>query len=239
MARWARLQLANGTFEGRRLVSQGNLAYTRTPKVAITDKASYALGWAVAQTPNGSIVAHDGGTAGFGAQIGLLLDRDVAVIVLSNTENMGLPGAITVWTLDRLLDNPAVDHVAEALKQAKSKFAAAEKLFVKPEAPRPFPALAPLAGDFVSPALGKAVLRVQSDALVLELQATGAELALKPWDGDVFTFRQLPHGRFADAVEGTAERPYGLAQFALDAHGKLGLLRLSFDDGQAYEFRRE
>jgi hypothetical protein len=25
----------------------------------------------------------------------------------------------------------------------------------------------------------------------------------------------------------------------LDPHGKLGLLRLSFDDGQAYEFRRE
>src|SRR5262249_45469244 len=124
MARWARLQLANGTFEGQRLVSQENLAYTRTPKVAITDKASYALGWSVAQTPNGSIVAHDGGTAGFGAQIGLLLDKDVAVIVLSNMENMGLPGAITAWALDRLLDNPAVDHVAEVLKQAKSKFAA-------------------------------------------------------------------------------------------------------------------
>jgi CubicO group peptidase (beta-lactamase class C family) len=239
MARWARLQLANGTFEGRRLVSQENLAYTRTPKVAMTDKASYALGWAVAQTPNGSIVAHDGGTAGFEAFIGLLLDKDVAVIVLSNAENMELPGAISAWTLGRLLDNPAVDHVAEALKQAKSKFARSEKLFAKPETPRPFPALAPLAGDFVSPAFGKAVLRVQGDALVLELQATGAELAFKPWDGDVFTFRQLPRGRFADVMEGTAEQPYGFAQFALDAQGKLGLLRLSFEDGQAYEFRRE
>jgi hypothetical protein len=76
-------------------------------------------------------------------------------------------------------------------------------LFAKPETPRPFSALAPLAGDFVSPAFGKAVLRVQGDALVLELQATGAALALKPWDGDVFTFRQLPRGRFADVVEGT------------------------------------
>jgi Domain of unknown function (DUF3471) len=112
-------------------------------------------------------------------------------------------------------------------------------LFAKPETPRPFSALAPLAGDFVSPAFGKAVLRVRGDALVLELQATGAELALKPWDGDVFTCRQLPRGRFADVVEGTPERPYGFAQFALDPHGKLGLLHLSFDDGQAYEFRRE
>jgi len=28
-------------------------------------------------------------------------------------------------------------------------------------------------------------------------------------------------------------------QFQIDKEGKLNLLRLSFDDGQAYEFRRE
>jgi CubicO group peptidase (beta-lactamase class C family) len=65
MARWVRLQLGNGRFEGRRLVSPANLAYTRTPKVAITDKISYALGWVVSQTANGTIVWHNGGTTGF------------------------------------------------------------------------------------------------------------------------------------------------------------------------------
>ena len=36
MARWVRLQLGNGTFEGRRIVSPENLAFTRTPKVAMS-----------------------------------------------------------------------------------------------------------------------------------------------------------------------------------------------------------
>ena len=33
--------------------------------------------------------------------------------------------------------------------------------------------------------------------------------------------------------------PDGFVQFQMDKDAKLNLLRLSFDDGQAYEFRRE
>jgi Beta-lactamase len=239
MARWVRLQLGSGSFEGRRIVSAENLSYTRRPKVAVDDKSSYAMGWLQVPTANGTIVFHDGGTGGFGSFLGLLPERDVGLIVLSNEANLGLPVALGMWALDRLLDNPTVDHVATALKGAKTKFAAEEKLFAKPASPRPFPALAPLAGSFASPALGKAALRGEGDALVLELKETGAELALTPWDGDVFMFRLLPRGRFAAAVASMGERPLGFAQFAVGQDGKLGVLRLTTDDGQAYEFRRE
>jgi CubicO group peptidase (beta-lactamase class C family) len=238
VARWVRLQLGNGSFEGRRLVSPANLAYTRTPKVAITDKMSYALGWVVAQTPNGTIVWHNGGTTGFHAFIGMTLDKEVGVIVLSNS-NVDLPDAIGMWALDRLLDNPAVDYVAAKLKDAKSNFLSEQKSFAKPEHPRPFPPLVPLAGRFASPAFGKALLRPDGDALVLELEEVGAHFALAPWDGDIFTIRLLPRGRFVPVVANLAERPMGFAQFEIGKDGKLGLLRLTLDDGQAYELRRE
>ena len=97
-ARWVRLQLGNGTFEGRRIVSPENLAITRTPKVAMNDKLSYALGWVVQQTPNGNIVWHNGGTSSFGAYIDMLLDKDVGVVVLTNEVNVGFPDAIGLWT---------------------------------------------------------------------------------------------------------------------------------------------
>jgi CubicO group peptidase (beta-lactamase class C family) len=239
LARWVRLQLGNGTFEGQRIVSPENLAYTRRPKVAINDKTSYALGWIVAQTPNGSIVWHNGGTTSFGAFIGMLVDKDVGVIVLSNEQNMGLPDAIGLWALDRLLDNPAVDHAADTLKRAKAKFTSDDKAFATPPSPRPFPPLAPLAGSFASPVFGKAAVRPDGNGLLLELQDTGAQLALTPWDGDVFTFRLLPRGRFAPVVANMDERPNGFAQFEIDKEGKLGVLRLSFDDGQRYDFRRD
>jgi CubicO group peptidase (beta-lactamase class C family) len=239
MARWVRLQLGGGSFEGRRIVSAESLAYTRRSKVAVDDKSSYAMGWLQVPTANGTIVMHDGGTGGFGTFLGLLPERDVGVIVLSNEANVGLPVALGMWALDRLLDNPAVDHVATALKGAKAKFASEQKLFAKPASPRPFPALAPLAGSFTSPAFGKAAVRPDGDALVLELKETGAELALTPWDGEVFTFRLLPRGRFAPAAAGVGEQPFGFAQFEVGQDGKLGVLRLTADDKQAWEFRRE
>jgi CubicO group peptidase (beta-lactamase class C family) len=240
MARWVRLHLGNGSFEGRRIVSPDSLAYTRLPKVAVEDKVSYAMGWYVARTRNGSIVWHDGDTNSFGAFVGMLPDRDVGVIVLTNEGNRGLPVGIGTWALDRLLDNPAVDYIADTLKQAKSEFASFEKLFAKPANPRPFPVLVPLAGSVAGPVFGKGVLRPEGEALVLELKDTGAELALAPWDGDVFTFRMLPRGRFAPMLANMGDRLRGFAQFESGKDGKLGVLRLTFAaDGQAYEFSRD
>jgi CubicO group peptidase (beta-lactamase class C family) len=240
LARWVRLQLGHGSFEGRRIVSAESLAYLRRPKVAVDDDTAYAMGWYLTRTPNGTIIWHYGATNGFGAFFGLLPERDVGVIVLSNAANMGLPDALGTWALDRLLDNPPVDYVADALKGAKDHFATLDKLFARPASRRPFPALTPLAGSsFTSPAFGKAVLRPDGDALVLELKETGAELALTPWDGEIFTFRLLPRGRFAAVVTSMGERPSGFAQFELGQDGKLGVLRLTADDGQAWEFRRE
>jgi len=239
MARWVRLQLANGSFEGRRLVSAENLAVTRTPKVAVNERSAYALGWVVTLTPNGNIVWHNGGTTGFGAYVGLEPDKGFAVIVLSNESNVGFPDALGAWTLDRLLDNPAVDYIADTLKHVKAKFADDDKMFARPASPRPSPPLAPLAGAFANPSFGKAVLKPDADAAVLELEASGAQLKLEAWDGDIFTARLVPNGRFAAIAANLGPRPSGFVQFQMDKDGKLNLLRLSLDDGQAYEFRRQ
>jgi CubicO group peptidase (beta-lactamase class C family) len=239
MARWVRLQLGNGILEGRRIVSPERLAFTRTPKVALSDKASYALGWVIQQTPNGNIVWHNGGTAAFGAFVGMVLDKNIGVIVLSNETNVGFPDAIGHWILDRILGNANVDHVADALKAAEANFGTAAKVFAKPAHPRLFPPVAPLAGAFANPSFGKAAVALEGDKLVMELQATGAKLQLEPWDGDVFTARLMPIRRFAAMVDNLGPLPNGFVQFQIDKSAKLNLLRLSFDDGQTYEFHRE
>ena len=80
MAKWVSLQLAGGTTpNGRRIVSAENLAYTHMPKVAASATVSYALGWIVQQTPNGAVVWHNGGVAGFGAMVLLQLDRKLGM----------------------------------------------------------------------------------------------------------------------------------------------------------------
>ena len=140
-SRWLRFQLGNGSFEGHRIVSAENLAVTHTPKVALSDKVTYAMGWIVQQTPNGTIIWHNGGTTAFGSYFGMVPEKDVGVVVLTNEANVGFPDAIGRWVIDRILGNPKVDYVADVLRNAKAADAKSVKLFVKPDNPRPFPAL--------------------------------------------------------------------------------------------------
>jgi CubicO group peptidase (beta-lactamase class C family) len=238
MGRWVRLQLGSGTFEGRRLVSAENLAVTRTPKVAINDQASYDLGWMTLLTPNGNIVWHNGSTDSFGSFVGMAPDRKIGVIVLANETNVGLPDAIGLWLFDRILDNAKRDYVADNLKAAKARFEKKARLFARPASPRPFPPLAPLAGQFVNPSFGKAAVAPDGEALVMELQATGAKLKLERWDGDIFLASLMPTGRFRAIVD-LGVTTVGFVQYQMDQEGRLNLLRLSTEDGQTYEFRRE
>jgi CubicO group peptidase (beta-lactamase class C family) len=238
MARWIRLQLDNGSFEGKRIVSPENLAVTRMARVAMNDKAAYAMGWAIQMTPNGDIVWHNGGTPSFGAYVGLQLDKRVGVVVLSNEGNVGFPDAIGAWILDRLLGNTDVDHAAERLKLAKAGAEKDVELWARPANPRPFPPLAPLAGSFTHPALGKAAVKKDGDALLMEI-ATGAALKLDPWDGEIFTATIVADGPFAALAENLGPEPVAFAQFQMDATAMLNVLRLTANDGQTYEFRRE
>jgi hypothetical protein len=128
--------------------------------------------------------------------------------------------------------------VAEKLKETKASFEKSTKLFAKPASPRPFPPLPPLAGKFVNPSLGEAAVAPDRDALVMELQATGAKFKLVPWDGDIFIASLMPTGRFG-AIVASSDATIGFVQFQMDKEGKLNLLRLSREDGQAYEFRRK
>ena len=237
MARWLRLQLGDGAFEGKRIVSPENLAMTRMARVAMSDKTAYAMGWVIQSTANGNIVWHNGGTDTFGSYVGLQLDKGVGIVVLSNETNKGFPDAVGAWFLDRLLGNPDVDFVAERLKLARAEAEKNAKLWARPANPRPIPPLARLAGTFTNPAIGNVTIRQDGDALVM--QSPGVALKLKPWDGEIFVATLIPGGPYAALVESQGPDPAAFAQFQMDATGKLDILRLTTADGQSYDFKRE
>jgi CubicO group peptidase (beta-lactamase class C family) len=239
VAQWLRLQLDDGSFGDERLVSAANLAVTRTPKVSLTDKLVYAMGWIVSMTPKGNVIWHNGGTSGFGAFIGFSPATHVGIVVLTNEENHGMPESLGLWIFDWILGNPPVDYVAAAFERAKTGYEAREKLFARPAQPRSFGPLTGLEGDFSNESFGAARLVLNGDSLVLTLKATGAELKLEPWDGDVFAVRILPTGRYAPVAESSGPLPLCFAQFQTGQDGKLDRLRLFFEDGQNYVFRRE
>jgi hypothetical protein len=238
MAHWLRMQLADGSLNGKRIVSAESLAVTHMARVAVTEKMAYAMGWMIQSTPNGTILWHNGGTPSFGAYVGLLPDRKIGVVVLTNEANSGFPDAVGLWTLDRLLGNPEVDHVAEALIRAKDGAAKNAARWAKPADPRPYPAPVPLTGTFTHPAIGKVNVKEDGDGLAMEFPG-GAALKLAPWDGGIFTATLAPIGPSAAVVQNLGPSPFAFAQFQMNPDGRLGILRITADDGQSYEFKRE
>ena len=90
-SRWLRFQLGNGAFEGHRIVTAENLAVTHTPKVALSDKVAYAMGWVIQQTPNGTIVWHNGGTSAFGSYFGMVAGQECRHCRFDQRNERGIP----------------------------------------------------------------------------------------------------------------------------------------------------
>jgi CubicO group peptidase (beta-lactamase class C family) len=239
MATWLRLQLGNGVFEGRRVVSAENLGFVRTAKVGVSDTISYAMGWVTRATPNGRVIWHSGSTDAFGAFAGFLPDKDVGVVVLTNETNAGLPDAIGEWLFDRLLGNPEVDNVGLRFDAAMARFEAAKILFARPVHPRPTADLAPLAGDFANPVFGDVSVEEEGGVLTLVVAATGARLRLTPWDGETFTASLASEGRFAAMAANFGSKPLGFVQFPAGRTGTFDNFDFTIEDGQSYPFTRE
>lgn len=239
LAAYLRLHLGNGRFDGKQFVSAENLAVTKTARAALTDKLLYAMGWVVQLTPAGQIVWHNGGTTSFGAYMGTVPDAGIGVFILTNVSNAGMPDAIGEWTLDRLMGNPVVDHVAVKLDGAKAGAAAEEKRFAKP-GQRPLVSLAAtVAGTYANPAWGETIVAMDGDGVRIDLVATGATLRFEPWDGDVYTVALIPAGRFAAMAANLGPAPIGFAQFQANKDGVTDRFRLSIQqDGQSYDFTR-
>lgn len=236
---WVRLHLAGGQVDGRRLVTEQSLAFTKTPRTPINDKLVYAMGWVVQLTPNGQIVWHNGGTTAFGAYIGTVPDKDIGVVVLTNETNVGLPDALGEWVLYKLLDNPVDDLVALKLKNAKEGEAASNAPFSAPATTGATPPLTALAGTFGNGSFGQATLAEDKGALSLKLEQTGAVLDFKSRGGHLFQITLRPEGRFAAVVADLGPTPIGFAEFRVDPTGNYNRLELLLPgNGQSYVFTR-
>ncbi len=239
LSAWVRMHLAGGTVDGKRIVSEEGLSFTKTGRVPITEKLIYAMGWVVQLTPNGQIVWHNGGTTAFGAFIGTVRDKDIGVIVLTNETNVGLPDAIGEWVLYRLLGNAVPDVVAQKLKQAKAGEAATAAQYAPVEAPAPTPNLAQLAGAFGEGSFGDVTVEADKGALSLKIERTGAVLDFRPRGPYLFDVTLRPEGRFAAVADNIGPSPIGFAEFQVDASGAYDRLQISLpDNGQSYSFTR-
>lgn len=184
MAQWVRLQLGQGTVQGRKLLEPRTVRETHTIQMHIrpseTDDSlfaaeshlmGYGLGWSLRDYRGLKLVSHGGAIRGMRAQVAMLPERGLGVVVLTNVAESPLPTAMAYWVLDRMIGAPAKDWSALFLAQARQAQGRAEEERRKVVAARvpgtaPSLALDRYAGTYADSLYGPITVSVENGALV-------------------------------------------------------------------------
>src|SRR5215204_7186191 len=99
MAQWLRLMLANGSFNGKRLVSEKGFEELTRKQINVAGTVDYGLGWFLRQWKGHKVVEHGGNIDGFNAQVALMPDQNLGFVLLTNVTASSIGGVAmnTIW----------------------------------------------------------------------------------------------------------------------------------------------
>ena len=209
MANWIRFQLADGMFEGTRLVSKEMLDETKTPHTIIrlenstrdthpeSNLLAYAMGWNVQDYRGELLVSHAGALNGFRAHVDLLPRRNAGFVILSNLGRGMALVSLRNALADMLTAKPQRDWNAYYLMVDRKADEREEKLKEDRRAKRkpdthPSRPLDAYAGTYSNGAYGDAKIALVNGALVL--QWARLTIPLAHFHYDVFTAESEPDG---------------------------------------------
>ena len=244
MAQWVRVQLGEGTFQNQKLFSAAQAKEMHAAQTVIRFELpysmyypeahflNYGLGWFLSDYRGRKVVEHGGAIDGMRAQVALIPEEKLGLVVLSNMNGSGLPTALMYRIFDAYLGGaPARDWSAELLKSWKTLEEAAKAAEKKQEAERvagtnPSVALDKYAGTYRSDLYGD--VKVTHDAGKLSIRYGPAFTGdLSHWHYDTFRARFVTSGEAKVFVT-----------FALNAQGKLDTLTLGLPGMADYPFKR-
>lgn len=229
MAQWVRLQLGNGKFDGKQIVSPAVINETHTPQTIIRREGmytfiypdahffSYGMGWFLSDFGGKALVEHGGAIDGMRGTVAMIPEKNVGVVILTNMNGSILPQFLAYRILDEYLDREPRDWPAEGLKKFKPLEAQAEAAQAKAAGERvmntkPSLGLADYAGKYTSEMYGDVDIEMVNGKLIAKFGPyyTGD---LEHWNYDTFQVA------WRDQVIGK-----GLMTFTLNAKGKVDSL---------------
>jgi CubicO group peptidase (beta-lactamase class C family) len=169
LARYAALELGEGTLDGKRLVSEENLLARRAPQVKISDTSSYGLGLFVDSDRGVQVVHHGGNTLGFTSDLFVLPEHDLGVVLLTNAGGgNAFRRAVRRRFLEIIFDGEPTAQTLMTAAHARAKQAIDEVVaLIKPT---PDPAwMGKLVGKYHNADLGDLEVRKQGDTYILDV----------------------------------------------------------------------
>lgn len=240
MARWMRLQLADGAFEGRRLVASGALTAMRTPHSVSNPPATpasrssfYGLGIGIGDDAAGRVRFSHSGAFFLGAstRVIMLPSENLGIVVLTNGSPVGLPEAVGATFMD-LAEFGRVERdwltgfaaLFAASLENPSRLAGRRR----PDDPRPARRASAYVGTYANSYFGSARIVRRAGRLTMLLGPKNQAYRLRHWNGDTFSYR--PRGENAlgiTAVTFRAARDGRAASFLVENLDEEGLGRFT------------
>ena len=242
MAQWIRLQLGQGTYQGQRLFSSGTAKEMHSPQTIIplagqmellypeAHFLSYGLGWFLSDYRGKKVVEHGGAIDGMRAQVALLPEEKLGVVILTNMNGTPLPHILMYKVFDAYLEgNREKDwsgDLSKTFKALQEQGKAAAKKQEEARVKDTQPSLSPekYAGTYKNDLYGE--VKVTHDAGKLTVRFGPAFVSeLEHWHYDTF------RAKFRGAGETRA-----FVTFGLNAQGKPDQVTLEI--APDYPFKR-
>jgi len=241
IAQWVRLQLGEGAYGDQRLISSGAIKEMHRSQTVIPFEPSpllpeahflnYGLGWLLSDYRGRKLVQHSGGIDGMSAQVAMISEEKLGLVILANREDTTLLVALMYKIFDAHLGAPQRDWSAEMLKAAKGFAEQGEAAAKKLEAERvkdtkPTHAPEQYAGTYTNDLYGEVKVTNENGKLNFRFGPAFTS-GLEHWHYNTF------RARFRGAVASTA-----FVTFALNAQGKIENATLSLPGVADYPFKR-
>ena len=231
MAQWVRLQLGGGVYQNQRLLSSGAIKEMHAPQTIIPLEGAmevlypeahfltYGMGWFLSDYRGRKIVEHGGAIDGMRAEVAMMPEEKLGVVILTNKNGTVLPQALMFKVFDGYLGGTQRDWSAEILKSFKAlegQALAAEKKAEGERVKGTSPSLSPekYAGAYHSEMYGDARVTLENGKLVAHY-GPGFIGDLEHWHFD--TFRVT----WRDRMEGK-----GFVTFTLNSQGKIAEMKI-------------
>jgi CubicO group peptidase (beta-lactamase class C family) len=214
LARWMRLLLAEGRFDGRPVIAADALGETHRPQMIRgpakkpTDRPGlYGLGWNVGHDPAGRLTLNHSGAFNFGAATFVVLvpAEDLGIVVLTNGAPIGVPESVAFTFLDLVHDGkPGQDWFAAMTpvfaELVEPNYGTRVDYTKEPAGKSPPLPPACYAGAYRNDFVGDAVIAEEDGRLVLKLGPKLRAFPLSHFDRDTFSYQ--PEGEGAAGPSG-------------------------------------
>ncbi|MGW6918764.1 serine hydrolase [Kitasatospora sp. NPDC054939] len=202
LARWMRLQLADGSFEGRQVVDAAGLNETRIPHAVSSPPRTpagsagfYGLGWNVSNDTRGRLRLNHSGAFELGAAtvVTLLPSEQLGIVVLSNGQPIGVPEAVAEEFFDLAQNGrETVDwlgFMGQVVPAAALEGVSPTDYTKPPAGAAPAKADSAYVGTYGNGYYGPLTVTSANGGLVMTLGPDNRQFPLQHYDGDVFSFR--------------------------------------------------